>query len=85
MPFNSAQLKIDDRKLSTTNTTNINNTDNTNTTDNEFGTWFWNESANETDSDIEEERNGNYENNLEEDESKTEEAASSKIHKFEIK
>ena len=76
---NSAQLRIDDRKLSTADTTN------TDDTDNESGTWFWNESANETDSDTEEEGNGNHENDLEGDESRTEEAASSEIHKVEIK
>lgn len=76
----SAQLRIDDRKLSTADTTN---TDDTDDTENESGTWFWNESANETDT--EEEGNGNHENDLEEDESKTEEAASSGIHKVEIK
>lgn len=86
MPFNSVQLRIDDCKLSTIDTTNTNNMDNTNNTDNESETWFWNESANETDSDTEEEEgNNNHENDLEEDESKIEEAASSEIHKFEIK
>ena len=55
---NSAQLRIDDRKLSTADTTN------TDDTDNESGTWFWNESANETDSDTEEEGNGNHKNDL---------------------
>ena len=79
---NSAQLRIDDRKLSTADTTN---TDDTDDTENESGTWFWNESANETDSDTEEEGNGNHENDLEGDESRTEEAASSEIHKVEIK
>lgn len=56
---NSAQLRIDDRKLSTADTTN---TDDTDDMDNESGTWFWNKSANETDSDTEEEGNGNHEN-----------------------
>ena len=73
---NSVQLRIDDRKLSTTNTDD---------TDNESGTWFWNKSANKTDSDIEEEGNRNHENDLEGDESRTEEAASSELHKVEIK
>ena len=54
-------------------------------TDNESGTWFWNKSANKTDSDIEEEGNRNHENDLEGDESRTEEAASSELHKVEIK
>ena len=39
----SAQLQIDDDKLSTSDT------------EGESGIWFWNESANETDSDSEEE------------------------------
>lgn len=58
---NLAQLRINDRKLSTAdiiNTNNIDNidntdnTDDTNDTDNESKTYFWNKSANETDSDI---------------------------------
>ena len=85
LPPNLAQLRIDDRKLSTADTTNMDNTDNTDNTDNESGTWFWNESANKTDSDTEEERNGNHENDLKRDESKTKEAASSETHKVEIK
>lgn len=77
---NSAQL---DRKLSNT----IDTTDTTDTTDteDESGTWFWNESANETDSDTEEEGNGNHENDLEGNESRTEEAVSSEVPKVEIK
>lgn len=74
---NSAQL---DRKLSNT----IDTTDTTDTED-ESGTWFWNESANETDSDTEEEGNGNHENDLEGNESRTEEAVSSEVPKVEIK
>ena len=49
---NSAQLRVDDRKLSTADTTD---------TEGESGTWLWNESANETDSDTEEGENGNHE------------------------
>lgn len=62
-------------------TTNTNKTDNR---DNKFGTWFWNKSANKMDSDIKE-KNNNYENNLEEDKSKTEKTVSSEIYKIEIK
>lgn len=43
----------------------------TNTKD-ESGTRFWNESANETDSEIKKEEDGNYENNLENNKSKIE-------------
>lgn len=46
------------------NKTNINNTDNT---DNESGTWFWNESANKMDLNIEKKGNSNHENDLEGD------------------
>ena len=77
-----AQLKIDNRKLSIADISNIDNTDNT---DNEAGTSFWNKGANETELDIKEKRNSNYENDLKKDKSRTEEAASSKIHKVEIK
>lgn len=73
---NSAQLRVDDRKLSTADTTD---------TEGESGTWFWNESANETDSDTEDEENGNHEKDLEGNESRTEEAVSSEVHKVEIK
>ncbi len=51
----------------------------------ESGIWFWNESANEIDSDIEEERNGNHENNLQGNKSRTEEVVSSEVPKIEIK
>lgn len=73
---NSAQLRVDDRKLSTADTTD---------TEGESGTWLWNESANETDSDTEEGENGNHEKDLEGNESKIEEAVSSEVHKVEIK
>ena len=72
---NPAQLRVDDHKLSTADTTD---------TEGESGTWFWNESANETDSDTEEEGNGNHEKDLKGDESSTEEAVSSEVHKVEI-
>lgn len=77
--FNSAQLKIDDCKPNTANTTNKDNIDN------KFETWFWNQSANKIDSNIEKDKTGNYENDLEGDESKIEEVTSSEIHKVEIK
>lgn len=80
--LNLAQLKIDDCKLKTANTTNIDNMDNT---DNKSETWFWNDSTNKTDLNTEKKRNRNYENNLKGDESKTEKAVSSEIHKIEIK
>ena len=75
---NSAQLRVDDRKLSTS-------TADTTDTEGESGTWLWNESANETDSDTEDEENGNHEKKLEGNESRTEEAVSSEVHKVEIK
>lgn len=49
MVLNLVQLEIDDNKLSTTDTSD---------TEGEFGTWFWNESANESDSDSEGEGEG---------------------------
>lgn len=75
---NSAQLWVDDRKLSTS-------TADTTDTEGESGTSLWNESANETDSDTEDEENGNHEKDLEGNESRTEEAVSSEVHKVEIK
>ena len=44
--LNTVHLKVEDDKLSTTDTSN---------TEGGSGTWFWNESANESDSDTEEE------------------------------
>ena len=44
--LNSAQLEIDDDKLSTTDRSD---------TEGESGTWFWNESANESDLNTEDE------------------------------
>lgn len=49
--LNSAQLKIDDGKLSTADT--IDTID----TKEESGTWFWNKSANKSDSDTKNEGN----------------------------
>ena len=46
---NSARLQIDNDKLSTGDTSD---------TDGESGIWFWNESANETNSDSEDEDEG---------------------------
>lgn len=51
----------------------------------EFETWFWNENANEIDLNIEEEKNGNYENNLESNKSRTKKAVSFEVPKVEIK
>ena len=59
--------EIDDNKLSTTDTSD---------TEGDSGTWFWNESANESDSGSEEEGNNIDEGDLEEEHSKTERAAS---------
>ena len=71
---NSTQLRVDDHKLSIADTTD---------TGGESGICFWDESANETDS--EEEGNGDHEMNLKGDESRTEEAVSSEVHKVEVK
>ena len=62
---NSCQRKTDDNKLSTSDSSD---------TEADSGTWFWNESANEIDSDSEEEGNDVAEGNLEEEHSKTERA-----------
>ena len=71
---NSAQLRIDDNKLITADTTDTE------------GTWLWNESANETDSDTEEEGNGDIDEiGLEGDESRTEEAVGPKVHKVKLR
>ncbi len=74
---NSVQLNC---KLSniidTTNTTNI---------EDKSGTWFWNQSANKTDSNIEEEGNSNHKNNLEGNKFRIEEAVCSDVPKVEIK
>lgn len=70
--LNSAQLEIDDDKLSTADTSD---------TKSGFGTWFWNESVNESDSDTEEGEKGEEddeddESNAEIEESRTKEAVS---------
>ena len=74
----SAQLEIDDNKLSKTDTSD---------TEGESGTWFWNESANESDSNSEEEGEGDKEeeegedteSNAETEEPRTEKAVSPEI------
>lgn len=73
---NLAQLRVDDCGLSTANTTNM---------EKKSEIWFWNESANKTNLDIEEEKNGNHKNNLEGDEIRIEEVVSSEVYKVEIK
>ena len=62
-PLNSEQLNTDDDKLSTIDTTDDDG--------DSAGTWYWNESANETDSDSEEESCRNVdEEDLEKEQSK---------------
>ena len=73
------QCEIDDNKLSTTDTSD---------TEDDSRTWFWNESANESDSDSKEEGdNGDDgdDENLGEEYSKTEGETSSKVLKQELK
>ena len=70
------QCETDDNKLSTTDTSD---------TEDDSRTWFWNESANETDSDSEEEGNDEDDENLEEERSKTERVASPEVLKQELK
>ena len=79
---NSGQREIDDNKLSTTDTSN---TSDSSDTEGEPGTWFWNESANKSDSGSEEEGNDVDEGDLEEEHSKTERAASPEVPKKELK
>ena len=77
-PLNSEQLNTDDDKLSTIDTTDDDG--------DSAGTWYWNESANETDSDSEEESCNNVdEEDLEEEQSKMEQAVSPKNTKVELK
>ena len=77
-PLNSEQLNTDDDKLSTIDTTD-NDGDSAET-------WYWNESANETDSDSEEESCNNVdEEDLEEEQSKMEQAVSPKNTKVDLK
>ena len=76
---NSAQLSIDNDKLSTADTSDD---------EAESGTWFWNESAHETDSDSDSEEAGNIDiddADLEEEQSRTEQAVSPKLCKTEVK
>ena len=74
--LNSAQLEIDDDKLSMTDTSD---------TKGESGTWFWNESANESGSDTEEEgdkgekEGEDNESNPEIEKPSTEKAVSSEV------
>ena len=66
------QCEIDDNKLSTIDTSD---------TEDDSRTWFWNESANKTDSDSEEQGNDEDDENLEEKHPKTERKASSEVLK----
>ena len=69
------QCEIDDKKLSTSDTSD---------TEDDPRTWFWNESANESDSDSEE--GGDVDDgDLEEEHSKTEREASPEVLKQELK
>ena len=70
--LNSEQLNTDDDKLSTIDTSDD---------ESDFAeTWFWNESANETDSDSEEEGCNNVdEKDLGEEQSRMEQAVSPKV------
>ena len=79
---NSGRREIDNNKLSTTDTSN---TSDSSDREGESGTLFWNESANESDSDSEEEGNDVDEGDLEEEHSKTERAASPEVPKKELK
>lgn len=63
-------------RIDKTNTTNIKD---------KSGTWFWNQSINETDSDIKQERNNNHKNHLEGNKFSIEKAVSSKVSKIKIK
>ena len=69
----SAQSQIDDDKLSTTNTSDTEGEE----------VWFWNESANETNSDTKEE--GENVDLEDVEESRTEQAVSSKVCKTQIR
>ena len=76
-PLNSEQLNTDYDKLSTIDTSDDES--------NSAGTWCWNESANETDSDSEEESCNNVdEEDLEEDQPRMEQAVSPKNPKVEL-
>ena len=72
----SDPCKINDNTLSTMNTSN---------TEDDFQTWFWNKSANETDSDSKKESNDEDDKNLKEEHPKTEKEASPEVLKQELK
>ena len=73
---NSAELKADDDKLSTVDISD---------TKGESEAWFWNKSANETDSDTEEEGNDDVDElDVDIEESRTEQAVSPEARKAEI-
>lgn len=75
--LNSTQLKINDNRLSTTDTSDM---------ESNSEVWFWNESANETDSDSEEEEAGNEdESDTEIEEPRTEQAVIPVVCKKEVK
>ena len=79
MVLDSAQLEIHNDKLSTTDTSD---------TEGKSGTWFWNESANESDSDIEggeDEEVDENESDLDVDQPRTERAVSTKVQNKELK
>ena len=72
----SAQPKVDDDKLSTVNTSD---------TEDESETWFWHESANETNSDTEEEGDDVAESDLDLEEPRIKQAVSPDVSKTEIR
>ncbi len=75
--LNSTQLKVNDTKLSTTDTSD---------TESNSEVWFWNESANETDSDSEEEGDGDEdESDIEIEVPRTEQTVSPVVCKKEVK
>ena len=75
--LNSSQPSVDNGKLSTIDISDE---------EAESGTWFWNESANETDSDSDEGDSGDIdEEDLEEEQSRTNLALSPRVTNFEIK
>lgn len=71
-----AQLRVDYRKFNTANKTNIKR---------ESEIWLLNKSANKTDLDIEKEKNGNHEKDLEGNKFKIEKAVNSEVHKVKVK
>lgn len=72
----SAQPKIDDDKLSTVDTSDM---------EDESETWFWHESANETNSDTEEEGDDVAESDLDLEEPRIKQAVNPDVCKTEIK